>query len=337
MRCAPLLLLLTACIHVDLDPGDTSTEPTPTPTPTPSTVLDTAAEETGDSGVVQTIPGGDTVVDLFYYTPAAIDVLFVVDDSGSMADEQAALAASAGTLIDALTSRSFDFHIGVITTDMQDASKSGRLQPDAAGTLWIDEATAAPLTNLQGRVRVGIGGSAVEQGLEAARAALEDHDPGFNTGFRRVGAQLAVVVLSDEDDSSPMSTVDYATKLSTAVPSPADVTFTSFVGGAGCPGTAAGVRYLDVTTQLDGAVGDVCDADLSDELDDLMGLVWNSAPFALSDTPDQTTIMVLVDDGVSQVVLDPTAWAYDAIGNTLRIRSFSAPAGAAIEVIYEPL
>jgi hypothetical protein len=52
-------------------------------------------------------------------TERAVDILFVVDNSGSMGEEQAKLSTSIGTLVEALDAAEppVDYHIGVTTTD----------------------------------------------------------------------------------------------------------------------------------------------------------------------------------------------------------------------------
>ena len=49
--------------------------------------------------------------------PAAVDVLFVVDNSGSMAEEQAGVQSAIGALVNALETTQLDYRIAVTTTD----------------------------------------------------------------------------------------------------------------------------------------------------------------------------------------------------------------------------
>lgn len=72
-----------------------------------STATATAGDETGiDTGPA---PAG----------PSKIDILFVMDNSGSMGEEQAALAASIDGLVDGLEAvEGISYRIGVTTTDM---------------------------------------------------------------------------------------------------------------------------------------------------------------------------------------------------------------------------
>ena len=50
-------------------------------------------------------------------TPSRADLLFVVDNSESMADEQAALAASFSEMMDVLAPQDTSYRIGIVSTD----------------------------------------------------------------------------------------------------------------------------------------------------------------------------------------------------------------------------
>jgi hypothetical protein len=133
-----------------------------------------------------------------------VDLLFVTDDSASMAAAQAALAATAPSIVDALVGRGADFHLGVVTTDMNNGARSGRLLGMPA---VLDANTPALADVLAMRLAPGtMGDGQAEQGITAAVAAvtapLATTD---NVGFLRPGADLVIVILSDEDDQGPRS------------------------------------------------------------------------------------------------------------------------------------
>lgn len=160
------------------------------------------------------------------------DILFVVDDSGSMAAEQSLLGAAFSDFITRLSSTPVqnDFQIGVTTTSVDwpicdsalDASGScpgtytlrttyGNGSPYTAGALVAASGRPAILqagsptlvADFTANVAVGTGGSSKEQGLRALRLALEGRvRDGTNAGFLRPGARLAVILVSDEDDCS---------------------------------------------------------------------------------------------------------------------------------------
>src|SRR5690606_7952311 len=132
--------------------------------------------------------------------------LFVIDSSGSMSEEQQALGNNAAAFMQTATSLNTDYQIGVITTDMDDGNHGGRLTTGGGGPKIINSTTPNPTQTVANRVRaVGTNGSADERGLQTMVAALSDpliNDPNGNQGFLRPDAKLAVVVVSDEDDSS---------------------------------------------------------------------------------------------------------------------------------------
>jgi hypothetical protein len=162
---------------------------------------------------------------------ARTDILFVVDDSGSMGEEQQNLATSFGAFVQelaALPSKS-DFQIGVTTTsidepvsaaNLQDTFRRGgpnNTQPYPKGALVAVDDTgryvAEPrilrgesptlVQDFQRNVKVGTLGSGKEQGLRAALLAVTDRiADGTNAGFLRSGSRLVVVIVSDEDDCS---------------------------------------------------------------------------------------------------------------------------------------
>src|SRR5262249_47920375 len=69
-------------------------------------------------------PDVGTRVDRFLQV-AQIDVLLVVDDSASMADEQALLGQNFGRFIDRIDPFGLDYHIGIVTTDVDNPAESG--------------------------------------------------------------------------------------------------------------------------------------------------------------------------------------------------------------------
>ncbi|HWU87300.1 MAG TPA: hypothetical protein VN253_08495 [Kofleriaceae bacterium] len=166
-----------------------------------------------------------------------LDVLFVVDDSPSMFDKQRSLAQSFPRMIEILQHLDGgmpDLHIGVITSDMgtlgsssplpapaigqpgnggcADSGHDGRLQASspALADAYISD-VAGPdgtrIRNYTGELTqvfsqiasVGQGGCGFEQHLAALRRAVTQP---ANDGFLRDDANLAVVIIADEDDCS---------------------------------------------------------------------------------------------------------------------------------------
>ena len=133
-----------------------------------------------------------------------VDILLVVDNSGSMIDEQIKLAANFDNFIEQFLMAEVDYQIGVVTTDMDDQTQAGRL----VGTTKLitsDMDVDTARETFQENVRVCATGSGFERGFAAAEAALSAEFlavGGPNEGLMRDDAALSIVFVSDEDDDS---------------------------------------------------------------------------------------------------------------------------------------
>jgi hypothetical protein len=151
----------------------------------------------------------------------AIDVLFVIDNSGSMMEEQTNLVANFPQFISVLETSGLNYRVGVTTTGRdytwtmqapiggglpmsQTGGDNGKLLKKGAMTKrWIDKGDADVSGTFSELANVGTSGPGMEMPLGALRDALEDRmADGTNTGFHRPEALLAVVVLTDEEDCS---------------------------------------------------------------------------------------------------------------------------------------
>ena len=160
-----------------------------------------------------------------------VDFLFVVDNSGSMEQEQKNLAANFPRLIKKLGKTMKSYRVGVISSDLGagklyvdnacvTGGDGGKLQSRAmvAGCTgpkdpWISvtpTGSNVPGGDVPGAfsciANLGTDGCGFEQTLESAYTALL---PGTNPGFLRKDAALAVVFISDEDDCSASSDTLY--------------------------------------------------------------------------------------------------------------------------------
>jgi hypothetical protein len=202
-------------------------------------------------------------------TTAMADVLFIVDNSCSMSEEQAVLASNFPVLMDQLLGSGIDYHVGVITTDM--VRDSGQLQ-EAAGYRWIDPYTVDPINVFANMSALGTGGSSNEVGRDAAYSAIELMDqPGMpNEGFTRKDAILAIIAISDENDHSSMITrAEFIDWMLVLKDSPDMVTFSSIVSLYNGCDIEIGFEYLLVTQAVGGVEHSICSTDWSPVLDNL--------------------------------------------------------------------
>ena len=122
------------------------------------------------------------------------DILFVIDNSCSMGDEQEALGENSDLFIRNLMDSDVDFQIAVITTDST-ALRGGIMTKDTSNLEDLLEAS----------IVAGVLGSPYEMGQEFAKLALEPGGPlDASSGFQRENSFLSVIIVSDEEDSSPL-------------------------------------------------------------------------------------------------------------------------------------
>ncbi len=151
-----------------------------------------------------------TLTDEFDQAPSnAVDILWVIDDSTSMNEEQAAVRAAGADFLAVLESADMDFQIGLITTDGDSTNtKAGVLlgTPAFLDSSCREDGNPADCTyadELAARFEQGTGGSDQEKGLEVALAAVRKPlSETFNAGFVRDGALLMIIQLTDENDCS---------------------------------------------------------------------------------------------------------------------------------------
>ncbi len=272
--------------------------------------------------------------DVFAQAPNnEVDILWVVDDSYSMAEEQATLAAGFASFGDELEISGADFHIGVITTSFEYTDPlRGALVGDPA---YLTAADDYEVEFQERATAVGVEGSDKEKGLEAASWAVSQEmtaPNGVNAGFVRGSAQLLIVVVSDEEDCSDngalegqspeacyteseqlVPVIEVVEDLQDLKSDPSRVTISAIVGqeSSPCPEVWHGSRYIVAAGLTGGSNGDICESNWNGMLAQL-GLhavgIRDSFKLDLGAQPD--TIEVLVND--APVVESATdGWTYD--------------------------
>ncbi len=261
----------------------------------------------------------DVRVDTYTQQSASkIDVLWVVDNSGSMAPRQENLSKNFQAFIEVFTKGSVDYRLAVTTTDI--FKERGRF----VGTpKIITPQTPNAITAFAANVKVGVTGSPYEAGMEAGRLAIDTQRatnlaaldackracpsnqaacPGnceTNTKyeFLRDDAYLYIVFVSDEEDESSEDTRFYYRYFETAkgIGNDGMVTTAAIMGdvpGNSC-GATPGVRYKTLSDLTGGDVGSICDANFANALRKLAAnAVGLKRKFALQVAPNLQTLAV---------------------------------------------
>jgi hypothetical protein len=202
-----------------------------------------------------------------------VDVLWVIDNSSSMARHQEQLAQKVPEFLNSLAKTGLDFRIAVTTTDMGNGGARGRFLTIPSNTPAVLTAQTPNLASVLGeRFRLGQGGSSLERGREAMKASLsEPLTSGYNSGFLREQSLLVVIFLTNEGDSSPNE--DYASflnQLKPPLPSGEPSWVAHFIGvlpnDSSCPSSewndiSPGLEYMQLADLSGGIKAQICSAD----------------------------------------------------------------------------
>lgn len=246
-------------------------------------------------------------------TKKPIDILFIIDDSCSMANDQAALGQNFDSFIASFNALSVDFHMGVVTTDMRSSTRSGRLVAP-----FLTPQTPDIAAEFSSMVRVGTSGSGNEQGIAAAHAALtEPLLSGSNKGFLRSQADFALVIVTDENDhSTSPTTTQFIDFLKALKPDPEAVTVAAILGlqpSLFCPSDVAAWRYTTVAKAF-GARGvlTTCQNDYATTLSAIGGRITSTQCLIglKQKITDPAKVRVTLNGGPATYVLLPPDEAY---------------------------
>jgi len=136
------------------------------------------------------------------FTPQA-DILFVVDNSGSMSPHQINLSANISQFItEFLRQPILAYNIAVVSTDVDGFGQPTR-GAFAGTTKVVNKQTPNGARILAENLKLGIRGSGLEAPFDATHLAL---DPALlaagNAGFLRKNAALVVIFITDAEDQS---------------------------------------------------------------------------------------------------------------------------------------
>lgn len=258
--------------------------------------------------------------DVFLQAPSnLVDILWVVDNSVSMKNEQESVASGAQDFVDRLVNTDIEFHMGLITTDVSTAN------PDAGALLGnppvLTPAVPDYVQLFRDRVlAVGIEGDDQERGLQAALTALTPPlTDNRNIGFLRDEAMLSIIIVSDENDCSDFGALgadsdgmacyeqyeklapvaDIVRQFRELKDDSARVVVSGIVGPdavENCEDTVPGKRYFTAIEMLGGVQGDICETDYS-EVMDALGEITSGilTSFPLEHVPDPESLSVTVD------------------------------------------
>lgn len=335
-------------------------------------VLTTACNKSADS--FSLLADASSYKQNAQYIPRKVDILWVVDNSGSMENSQTRLANSFQSFINKFIQTDSDFRMAVTTSDAflapyHSSYADYSLIRDGAGSTHsgvfvIDKNTPNMADAFLKNIKQGINGSGDERAFSSFKETLLD---ARNSGFRRPDAFLAIIIVSDEDDfshsdsanglSSYYFTENYNDAKMHSVQSYVDF-LTSFTASAGAgknfsvntisvldsvclnqikdSAQKIGQRYIDLADATAGQKISLC-SDFSQSLQVLSeSIVELSSVFQLTREPLEETISVVVN-GVVVPQDANNGWTYDAANMSIAFHGSAIPAaGADVRINFDP-
>ncbi len=204
----------------DFDFGDGTTGPDPVTSATmPAETGGTAVvEESSDSGGVDTAGSSEgdesgeesSTGEPPTVTPCTtIDILVVIDNSDTMAEEQAKLTAAIAPFVTLVQSQlpgvMGSIHVGVLSTDAPElvtSTPAATCIPYATGASWMAPGDTL-ITELGCATALGVDGDPDERPMENVSLALTPEMNGLdgaNEGFLREEGPLVIILVTDEED-----------------------------------------------------------------------------------------------------------------------------------------
>mgnify|MGYP003109313868 CR=1 FL=1 len=262
-----------------------------------------------------------------------LDILFVVDNSGSMNIFQQELSNQMFSFVNIFNSSGADYHLALITTD------EARFIP-YSGLTWIDNTHPDPASWVINVINtIGIHGSGFEKGIEMAKYTLEgDAAPGGD--YNREDATMVIIYVSDEPDHSQGGFSSYFGFFDGFKSSPNLMRQFAVIGDypSGCHfpylnrsrNIQFGGGYYEMTQRYNGDWYSICAVDWGQQMQNLANTVTTQRTFGI-DEPDpiESTIVVTVNGQTSN------DWQYDVASNSVIFIDGSIPEpGQTITIEY---
>lgn len=289
------------------------------------------------------------------YKPT-LDVLFVVDSSGSMDTHQKNFARATANLEKSLFQAKRSYHLGVINMDPEGSPLAGG---QVAGELLGNPkviAMGAKKGALAANLRVGTAGSSVEAPFDMISLALSPNMLAKeNAGFIRPDSSLAIVLLTDAEDQSKVMSHQLLTELETLKGGLENVTMLSWVIPTGVDSrdclrdaspTDVPTKIEEATRSLKGKIYNICNMDASS----LAEFAYNLTYFGIRMQPSSLEIPLRVAPDLSTLVVKygtqivdrnaKTGWAYDAAKKSIvfseKIQWSNQPTNTEVVISYYP-
>ena len=302
-----------------------------------------------------------------------VDIIWVVDESGSMSDNRKNIANNAAKFFTTATKSGLDFRMGVTNVTHPTSSNQkciGKFCSKISSSTSDDGGTDRFLLPSEQAIFSACiknppcyeGGS--EYGLVNSKKAVERHLPrAANSPDKiRTGAQVVIIVVTDEFPNGMTSTIGYAHYKTCTLPTSTQtaldkalkpykdyfkgtasaeskIAFFQTIGGVCSNSCGAQVAhgYKELAKEFNGAVYDVCQKDLTASINTIITKIKAgifSSPLTLKHKPITASLSVALDGKVLKRS-QSGGYTYNAGSNTLSINgSVGLKNGSIITTAY---
>ncbi len=244
-----------------------------------------------------------------------VDFLFVIDNSGSMSDDQDTISDAADTFFKTISGQTLDYRLATITTDSSELRDSSE---DGGFTSSEDE--------FKLDVKPGTYGSATETGIYFAEEALKDASKGddstgtvIDEGYPRAGAALSIIMFTDEPDFyNDISSRNSGTTFDAADNLFIDRNYQVYGILNEYRSESRDDGYVDLINNTNGSYADIRNLQALERIMEQMALESSTAssPVKLTKTPISTSLQV-TKNGSPVVKNADNGWQYNEGNKTL--------------------
>lgn len=287
-----------------------------------------------------------------------VDILWVIDNSGSMDTKQANLATGFDSFAQLFVNKGFDFHMAIVSTDTyatNHAPIAGQAGLFQGAPSVITNATPSFSNTFKANVQLGRNGNSDAKALDAIELSLSPALlNGANAGFLRADAHLAVIILSDSDDYNSTATETSVRNFLDGIkPDKFDVISRTYkknytISGVivdqtnpantTCPAPFDdGVKLRSIALATNGSVASICEANFGPGLTQISQKIAEAiTEIKLGQEPDVSTISVFFN-GVAVAKDNVNGWSYSATGNKILFHGSAIPTdNTSISIGYTP-
>ena len=256
------------------------------------------------------------------HASAGVDIIWVIDPSGSMNSHRNRLLQGISDMMGALPQ--VNWRLAIISADYQRS-----LQHQDFPLLPGDTASDA-----QAMYTAAVTGY-LEAGMYAVYNYIENNS--FSSNWLREDASLLIVFVSDEEDQSqgqfPLAS-DFTKWLDMQRDSVYVASIVNFEQASSqCTVVNpiyVGYRYMDVAQYYNGQVIDICSTDWSAGVIDAANGAVPYTEYPLTETPSDYNYITVFVDGV---VYHDAYWDYNPVGNKIEF-ILEPPGGSLVEIAY---